>query len=62
MKIKGVVEESWSGTTKEDEESLIPKHHLKKRWMNIWICQQMLVAMVNLGKVDVKLYQSSSDK
>jgi hypothetical protein len=62
MKIKGVAEESWSGTTKEDEESLIPKHHLRKRWTNIWICQQMLVVMVNLGKVDVKLYQCSSDK
>jgi len=27
MKIKGVVEESWSGITKEDEENLIPKEH-----------------------------------
>jgi hypothetical protein len=31
MKIKGVAEESWSDTTKEDEENLIPKYHLRKR-------------------------------
>lgn len=54
MTIKGVAEESWSGTTKEEEENLIPKDNLRKRWMK-WIYQQMLVVMVNLGKVECKL-------
>jgi hypothetical protein len=30
MKIKGVVEGNWSGTTKEDEENLIPKAYWRK--------------------------------
>jgi hypothetical protein len=60
MKIKGVAQESCSGTTKEDEGNLIPKAHSRMRWMSSWIYQQMLMAMVNLGKVENELSQSAS--
>jgi hypothetical protein len=47
MMTKGAVEESWSGTTKEDEENLIQKTHWRKKPMNNWICQRMAVVVVN---------------
>jgi hypothetical protein len=47
MKTKGVVEESWSVTTKEDGENPIEKTHWKKRQMNNWICQWMAVVVLN---------------
>jgi hypothetical protein len=31
MKIKGVAEESWSATTKDDEENLILKEYLIRK-------------------------------
>ena len=51
MKEKGVVEENWSGTTKEDEENQIQKTQWRKSQMNNWICQWVVVVGLNQEKV-----------